>query len=131
MPKLGNPNPNWKPGVSGNPSGRPKGLLTKDKVSIILAKLTNMTMPELDWIILDGKTPVIEKIIAQILRKAFDTGDASRLEFLLSRAIGKVTDVKEVHNINTEAHQALDQEPKENVLKLLADMRGPKAQQGK
>lgn len=127
---MANPNPpkewQFKPGRSGNPGGRPKDLLTSDQVSAIIGRLTRLNYDALKSLAKEPKstTPMIEVIVASILVEAADKGDYSRLESLLTRAIGKVKDISEVHQHNYDSD--LDQEPRENVIELLRQMRGPK-----
>lgn len=90
----------FKPGESGNPGGRPKlpadvkeaKKLTTNKLILTLNKLLFMTDHEILKVIRDPKAFKIEKIVARILQKADQQGDASRLNFLLDRTIGKVTE---------------------------------------
>ena len=86
----------FPPGVSGNPGGKPKQLLTQDKVSSVLGKFCLMTRIELQEIVQSPKSTMLEVTVASILARAAKDGDYSRLEFLLSRSIGKVTDKVEV-----------------------------------
>ena len=113
----------FKPGQSGNKGGRPKGQLTADQVSACIGRLASLSYTELKAHSENKSKPTIEVIVATILVKAADTGDYSRLESLLARSIGKVKDVSEVHQHNHDA--AFDSEPRENVIELLKQMRGP------
>jgi hypothetical protein len=61
-------------------------------------------------------------MFASVITKAIEQGDANRLNFLLDRTIGKVKDSLEVtHNHDA----ALDLEPRENIVAILREMRGP------
>lgn len=85
-------NKNLKPytkGQSGNPSGKPKQLLTKDKVKGILGKFADMTRDELQNIVQDPKSTMLEIMVASIMVKAAKDGDFSRLNFILDRSIGR------------------------------------------
>ena len=82
----------FRPGVSGNPSGKAKNLLTKDSLRGVLDRFMKMSKEELIEIAKDDKTPMLELAIASILAKCVETGDYSRLEALLQRHIGKVAD---------------------------------------
>lgn len=96
--KGGNPQ-NLKPfkkGISGNPSGRPKDLLTKDKVDQIIARFSFMNRQDLQEVVQNPKTPMIEIMIASVMVQAAKTGDYSRLEAILSRSVGKVKETKEL-----------------------------------
>lgn len=124
---MANPNPpkatRFKPGASGNPSGKPKGLLTADQVSALIGRLAVLTYDELKIVKDDPKEAMHRRIIAAEIVSALDKSDYSRLEALFMRGIGKVKDVSEVHQHNHDAE--LDAEPKQNILSLLRDMRGP------
>ena len=94
----GNPK-NLKPfakGTSGNPAGKPKNLLTKDKVDAIIGRFAFMDRTELQEVINDQRTPMIEIMVASVMAKAAKDGDYSRLEALLVRSIGKVKETKEL-----------------------------------
>lgn len=109
----------WKKGQSGNASGKPKQLLTKDKVSSILGKFATMTRDELQKVMQDSKTPMIEIMIAAVIIKAAKDGDYSRLDFLLSRSIGKVKDEIE-QTIKSIDDSDLDVIPREALIRLAA-----------
>ncbi len=90
---------NLKPfpkGTSGNPSGKPKNLLTKDKVDSIIARFSFMNRQELQGVVQNEKTPMIEIMIASVMVKAAKDGDYSRLEAILNRSVGKVKETKEL-----------------------------------
>ncbi len=94
----------FKPGVSGNPAGRPKTredlkqvkLLSQDDVSRIMQKMLDMKIIDLDHMVNDPDTPAMELMIAKIMHKAMIEGDQARLDFLFNRVIGKVLDKKEI-----------------------------------
>ncbi len=79
----------WKKGQSGNPSGKPKQLLTRDKVYAIIGKFAYLTREQLQSLVQDAKTPMIEIMVASIMVKAAKDGDYARMSFLLDRTIGK------------------------------------------
>jgi hypothetical protein len=106
-------------GVSGNPNGKPKQLLTKDKVSSILGKFATMTRDQLQDVATDPKSSMIEIMIASIMVKAAKEGDYARLDFLLTRSIGKVKDELELQ-ARTIADDQLDLIPKDKIVELLS-----------
>ncbi len=118
----------WKPGQSGNPSGRPKGQLRRDDVEATIGRFAKLTREELQVIVQSPKSTMLDIMIAGIMAKAAKDGDYARLQFLLDRSIGKVKDVQEVHQHNYDAE--LDKEPKENIIELLRNLRGPKLESG-
>ena len=90
----------FKPGISGNPGGRKKlpaevkeaKNLTNNQMILILNKLMFMTDYDVSRVLNDPKTSKFERIVAKILDKADQQGDSMRLDFLLNRTIGKVTE---------------------------------------
>lgn len=91
--KLRKPPPEhtrWKPGQSGNKSGKPKQLLTKDKVKGVLGKFSDMTRDQIQDVITNPKSTMLEIMVASIIVKAAKDGDFSRLNFILDRSIGRV-----------------------------------------
>ncbi len=84
------PAKSWKPGQSGNPSGKPKGLLTKDQVMSVLGKFSALTKTELQEVLQNPKSTMLEIMVASVMVKAAQTGDSARLDFLWNRSIGKV-----------------------------------------
>ncbi len=87
----------WKPGVSGNPSGRPRlpdelrGIrsLTVTEVCKLVSKYAQLSHPELEAVIEAKTAPVLELAIAKIFEQSVRYGDYQRLAFLLDRSIGK------------------------------------------
>jgi len=94
----------FKPGVSGNPAGRPKipddikqaKRLNKLEVERLMNKFMAMTKDEISQSINDPTTPALEIMIGSIIAKAVSHGDPVRLNFLLDRLIGKVKDELDV-----------------------------------
>lgn len=83
----------FKPGQSGNPSGKPRQLLTKDKVSSVLGRLAEYTIAHLEALIENPASPSLEVMIAALMVRAAKEGDPNRIEFVLQRSIGKVQDM--------------------------------------
>lgn len=92
MPRNPPEHTRWKKGQSGNVSGKPKQLLTKDKVKSIMGKFASMTKAELEAIEKNPKSTMMEIMVASIITQAIRTGDYSRLNFILDRSIGRVID---------------------------------------
>lgn len=84
----------WKPGQSGNPSGRPKlpdelrliASLTQDEITKYVSKYSRMDPQELDELVEARAVPMLEIVIARIFQESALRGDFSRLGFLLDRA---------------------------------------------
>lgn len=107
----------FKPGQSGNPGGKPKQLLTKENVSSLVGKLSNMTREELQAIVADPKARMIEIMIASIMARSAKEGDPQRLEFLLMRSIGRVRE--ELTVTPGVPDDLLDEIPRDKLISLL------------
>lgn len=97
----------FKPGVSGNPSGRPKltedekrlRKLTKEQFKEIGDIIVSGNTSELDELIHDPKATVLQVAIATAMRAAIEKGDLGNVEILLNRLIGKPKEELEVTGI--------------------------------
>ena len=106
----------WKPGQSGNASGKPKGLLTQNEISALIGRFWRLSSDQLELVLKDPKTTMGEAMIASVMLRAFKDGDFSRVEGLLTRGVGKVKDVSEVtHNYDEE----LKKVDREKIVELL------------
>lgn len=119
MPKRIDQLTPWKPGQSGNPGGRPKELLTTQSVAGLMGRLCRLTRDELFDVVKDPKSTMIEIMVASIMARAADQGDAGRLDFLLNRAIGRVKERLEVDDIRKEL-EAMSKD--ELISRLEADL---------
>lgn len=119
--KTTNPNPSpdtrFKPGVSGNPGGKMKGMLTAASVSGLISKLAVLTLEELRLVRDDAQEQTHKRIIAAELVAALEKNDYGRLEALLMRGVGKVKDVVEQHTHNHD--KDFENAPRESVIELL------------
>jgi len=114
--RIKNLNP-WKPGQSGNPKGKPptpKDLrdarkLNAIEVSRILNKFSNLTTDELREKMMSLDTPALELMIGKVMLECMKSGDDKRLNFILDRMVGKVTEKMEVKL------------PKPTVVKLIGE----------
>jgi len=114
----------YKPGQSGNITGRPKlpehlrgiASLTQDEVTKLVSKYARMTREELQAAVASTTTPMVEIAIAAIFAQAAKHGDFARLAFLLDRAIGKVKVVEE----SDQALQDLAAKSTQELLELVA-----------
>ena len=73
-------NPNWKPGVSGNPNGRPK-------IGAALSDLLRAKMDELHPV---AGVPWRDLVVQTIMEKAI-SGDMRAAELVMERIDGKVS----------------------------------------
>lgn len=105
----------FKPGQSGNPSGRPK-----DPPEVKLIKrLTRQEMAEVGSLIVQGKisdlqmvatgpqSTVLKAMIAKVAINIMAKGDMHSLDLLLNRLIGKVKDEVVVDNLNTQVQRVV------------------------
>lgn len=84
-------------GIGGRPVGSftiPRELKTYNKQIIceLMNKYLAMSTLELETIIDNPESPSIDCIVASVIQKAIDFGDMSRLNLILDRMIGKVTE---------------------------------------
>lgn len=98
MPNPENTTPYiWKPGQSGNPSGRPRKYVSELKeqgyklseVNDAIQALMSMTLDELKEVWNNPKATVLEKTVANAIRKSIEKGSLDSLETLLSRVFGR------------------------------------------
>lgn len=82
----------WKKGQSGNPSGRPKHYITAERVRTVIDTLSAMSREAMHDKIQDPAATMLEIQIASIIARAAKDGDYGRMNFLLDRMIGKVSD---------------------------------------
>lgn len=107
---MANPRPNpayqFKPGVSGNPGGRPRlpedvaeaRKLNRVEFDRIANRYLYMSSDEAKAALQRPDCPMIEKIVGTIIIKGIQGGDHARLGFLLDRILGKVKDTVEIEN---------------------------------
>ena len=90
----------FKKGQSGNPGGRPKltddmkrlSKLSKTSLEAAMNKFLHIDRAGLKVIANDPASTMLDIAIASILTKAVTQGDQQRLDWIVSRLIGKVTD---------------------------------------
>ena len=85
----------WKPGQSGNKSGRPKDLLSQTDVKKLISEFSRKTKVELLEIKSDPKSNWVESTLATQMLNAED-GDIGALNLVFDRSIGKVKEQKEI-----------------------------------
>ena len=84
-------NGQFKPGVSGNPNGRPP------KVRCIPDILLTVGEEEIDT--KDGKISKLEAVLRMVYKKAFE-GQNWAVQFIADRTEGKAKEIREVTNKN-------------------------------
>lgn len=70
--------------------------LNQAELERVINKLVYLEKSELNHVIKEPSTPVIELIAAQILLKASEQGDHTRLDFILTRMLGRVKEKMEL-----------------------------------
>ena len=121
---------NFKPGVSGNPRGRPivpdevKGVprLTSEEVKRSIAKYLRKNIREVFDIHSDneefGHLSSLDAIIVSVIKNAIEDprGDVNRLEFLIQRA---GVPLKVEYDDSDDIDEVFDALPIENLLQLV------------
>lgn len=109
----------FKPGQSGNPAGKPKGTLSSAEVSALMGKFCKKSRVELQAIIQDEKSTMLEIMVASVMAKAAKDGDYARLAFLLDRSVGKVKEEIE-QTVRSISDEDLDKIPRDALIKLVS-----------
>jgi len=73
-------------------------LMNANEFENIIYKCLSMNKEQLTEIFKNPLTPAKDLVVIKILTKAIETGDHTRLNFLLERTIGKVVDKIEVQS---------------------------------
>lgn len=95
----------WKKGQSGNPNGQPRKLATqlkmigytKAEASHTINAMLAMTIDELKEIFENPNSTILEKTIANALKKSLEKGSLYSVDTLLNRTHGKPTEMLEVN----------------------------------
>ena len=107
-----NPIPNNKPfkkGQSGNPNGRPRKLVTllkdigytKQDIDTTIQNMMAMTIEELAEVFKDSKATVLEKTVANAIKKGIEKGSLYSLETLMNRVYGFPNQKSEIQTHQT------------------------------
>ncbi len=86
----------WEKGQSGNPKGRPRKYVSqltelgykKSEVTDTIQAMMAMTMDELKTVWENPQATILEKTVANAMRKSLEKGSLYSLETLLSRVYG-------------------------------------------
>ena len=96
----------FKPGESGNPNGRPRKFITtlKDQgyklseINDTLMVLLSMDIEELKAVYDNPKSTVLEKAVANAIRKSIEKGSLYNIETIITRAMGKPKETVDTNN---------------------------------
>jgi pyruvate dehydrogenase complex dehydrogenase (E1) component len=96
MANENNLKPAWQKGQSGNPNGRPKKFTTllvengykRNEINDTIQSMLAMTIDELKSVYEDKQATILEKTIANALRKSLEKGTLYSIETLLNRTYG-------------------------------------------
>ena len=84
-------------GTSGNPNGRPRKFVsllasqgyTRSEINDTLQAMMSMTLEELAEVYKEPKATILEKTVANAMKKSLEKGTLYSLETLLSRVYGQ------------------------------------------
>lgn len=92
-------------GKSGNPAGKPRKIIsalksigyTKAEAADTINSMLAMTLDELKEVFENKESTILEKTIANALKKSLDKGSLYSIDALLSRTHGKPTEMVELN----------------------------------
>lgn len=113
----------FQPGMSGNPGGRPKALLTKSQVENIVQGMSQTSPNKLKAIIADPDESAIRISIAQAWLKVIKSGDMVAIDNILNRGVGKVANVieSEDERARRERREHLETLSDEQLLEMVKE----------
>jgi hypothetical protein len=109
----------YKPGQSGNPKGRPKRAVSYltgkgyklTEINDTIQEMVGMNIAELKKVRESDNATILEKTIAEALKKGLEKGNLESIETLLNRVYGKP---KQDYDI-TSAGKELDNKPRVEI----------------
>lgn len=106
------------PGKSGNPSGKPKLLVTNVSIKKQIGEFWYKSGSEIKSILEDPRSNMGDLMIASVMARAVAEGNYNCVAFLMDRAVGKVKEVQEDTNAGS-ADDLLDRIPREKLISLV------------
>jgi hypothetical protein len=93
-------------GQSGNPNGRPRKWITSlreegyklSEVNDVIQVMMSMTISELKSVMEDDNATILEKTIANAMRKSLQKGSLYSIDTLLTRVYGKPKETIDTNN---------------------------------
>ncbi len=83
----------FKPGQTANPGGRPKSLLTADKIAAKLGEFWVMPRHAIHVLTEDPDAPIGDVMLGKIMLETAKNADHGKLAMLLDRAVGKPKEI--------------------------------------
>lgn len=109
----------FKPGQSGNPSGKPKGAFSQDQIRAKITVWMSEKIEVLESKLKGGNISGLDAMIISVIISAVKSGDFTKLNGLLDRTAGKVKDEIE-QTIKKFDDKDLEAIPREALVKLVS-----------
>jgi hypothetical protein len=106
----------WKKGQSGNPHGRPRKFVcqlkdmgyNKQDITQTIENMMAMTITELAEVFKDENATVLEKTVANAIKRGIDKGTLYSIETLLNRVYGQPKQEVESKNENINLNTTVE-----------------------
>ena len=106
----------WKKGQSGNPNGRPRKFVcqlkdmgyNKQDITQTIENMMAMTITELAEVFKDENATVLEKTVANAIKRGIDKGTLYSIETLLNRVYGQPKQEVESKNENINLNTTVE-----------------------
>lgn len=106
----------WKKGQSGNPNGRPRKFVcqlkdmgyNKQDITQTIENMMAMTITELAEVFKDDNSTVLEKTVANAIKRGIEKGTLYSMEILLNRVYGQPKQEVESKNENINLNTTVE-----------------------